>query len=1034
MLLNTHTYYSLRYGTISIENLVQSAKEAGFNSLALTDINATTGVYDFILECLDYDIKPIIGIDFRTKNDQHFVALAKNQEGFREMNELQSHCNKEDKLLPATPPDWNDCFVIYPLQKSPKILRDFEYIGVRHNELHMLRTSKWHKHQDRVVILHTVTFQSKQHFNLHVILRAVDTNVLVSKLQKVDVASREEYMVDLQTLLQRFEHFPEIIKTTKRIIDQCNFTFDFTSPKNKTTFTSSRWNDKTLLTKLAYEGMDRRYGKHNKEAKWKIHKEIEIIDQMGFSGYFLITWDVVKYSMSRGFFHVGRGSGANSIVSYCLNITDVCPIDQNLYFERFLNPSRLKAPDFDIDWSWKDRDEILDYLFTRFDGDRVAFCGVTGSFKHRSIFRELGKAYGLSKEELDELSQTPMHGQQSNKVVKRIQHYGQLLAGFPNQRSLHACGILISEKPLTYYTILDMPPKNFQTAQFNMYIAEEIGFDKLDILSQRGLGHISETLDIVRQNRDKEIPIHNVQDFKYDEKINHRLATGKTLGCFYIESPAMRGLLRRLKCDNYQTLVAASSVIRPGVAKSGMMSEYVYRHNNPDKFEYFHPIFEEQLKETYGVMVYQEDVIKIAHHFADLDFADADILRRAMTGKTRSKKEFERVKEKYFKNCKAKGYPDTLTNEVYRQIESFAGFSFCKAHSASYSVESYQSLYLKTYFPIEFMTAVINNSGGFYRREVYIHEARMAGAAVHCPCINRSSVLAAVYGKDVYLGLGHIKSLPSDVIEALIIDRTQNGAFKNLHNFIERVPMGIESLEFLIFAGALRFTKIPKSCLVLEGRMLLSDTPKIKNLKLFDTEAPVFKLPEIPRNSFEDAFDELELLSFPVSCSPFDLLRTDYRGHVMVKDLPKYHKKIVRMVGYLISRKNVPTKQGDMNFGTWIDVEGAYFDTTHFNKCLRKYPFQGGGCYLLEGRVEIDFSFPSVEITRMARLAFMPDPRYADTEDKKFDWERHYKEDYSGTNRDPYPDPQVIGMPRYKMDERAIPKGGGTSLQVSEPR
>ena len=225
-----------------------------------------------------------------------------------------------------------------------------------------------------------------------------------------------------------------------------------------------------------------------------------------------------------------------------------------------------------------------------------------------------------------------------------------------------------------------------------MYIAESIGFEKLDILSQRGIGHINDCVDLVKQNKNVEIDIHDVNRFKIDNKCNDLLKKGMALGCFYIESPAMRGLLIKLRCDNYLTLVAASSIIRPGVSKSGMMCEYIMRHNDGKNISYLHPTFEQHLGETHGVMVYQEDVIKIAHHFAGIDLADADILRRAMSGKTRSKGEFERIKQLFFVQCKAKGYTDELANEVYRQIESFAGYSFCKAHSASYAVESYQSL------------------------------------------------------------------------------------------------------------------------------------------------------------------------------------------------------------------------------------------------------------------------------------------------------------------------------------------------------
>ena len=1016
MYLNCHSQYSLRYGTLSIKELVLKAKMEGFDSLAITDINNTTGVYDFMLECKEHDIKPIIGIDFRVKNHQHFIGLAQDREGFREMNELLSAVNRRETEIPEIAPDWNYCFVVYPFENAPEKLRTFEYIGVKINQLNKFRQSKWHKHQDKVVIHHPVTHKSIDYFGLHAVLRAIDNNILLSDLKQENTGFRQDIMMARDGILEQYEHFPEIIKTTLKLIKECNFTFDFTTLKNKKTYTNTRYNDKVLLTNLALEGMLRRYGKGNKEAKARVLKEIEIIDQLEFSGYFLITWDIVKYSMTSGFYHVGRGSGANSIVAYCLHITNICPIDLNLYFERFLNPARKSPPDFDIDWSWKTRDHILQYIFTRFDSDRTAFVATLGTFKHRSTFREIGKVFGLAKEELDKLAKNPRTEHKNTKLVNKIHSYANMLQGFPNQRSLHACGVIISEEPLTYYAALDMPPKGFQTTQFDMYIAEEIGFEKLDILSQRGIGHINDAVEIIRENQDKEVPIEKFHTFKDDPLLNERLAKGLTLGCFYIESPAMRGLLRRLKCNDYITLVAASSVIRPGVAKSGMMREYVFRHNNPDKFEYFHDVFEEQLSETYGVMVYQEDVMKIAHAFAGLDMSHADILRRGMSGKSRSRKEFLKVKDAYFQNCKDKGYPDELTNEVYRQIESFAGYSFCKAHSASYSVESYQSLYLKTYYPIEFMVAVINNFGGFYRTEVYIHEARMAGATIQPPCVNQSAVYTSLKGKLIILGFVHLKNVDADTQIGIVEERERNGLFRDLFEFIERVPIGLETLQVLIFAGAFAFTGKSKCKLTIEARMILTDY-KVdhNNARLFSIPSPNYELPELPHSYVEDAYDELEIFGFPVTSSPFDILVSEYRGSHYADDLGDLNGKVVKMVAYLISRKNVPTKRGNMNFGTWIDEKGGYFDSTHFPECLKAFPFEGGGCYLLLGKVDVDFSFPSVVIEKMAKLPFKVDPRYEDHETKKFDQRKKFKEDFSNTHRAPYPSEQEIGLPRHKM-------------------
>jgi DNA polymerase-3 subunit alpha/error-prone DNA polymerase len=1016
MLLNCHSYHSLRYGTIPITELVQQAVACGVKVMALTDINTITGCYEFIKECKANSIKPVIGIEFRANDQFKYIGLAKNAAGLAEMNRFLTYHNFENKSLPDVAPAFEKVVIIYDLKTAPNQLKAHEYIGIRSHAVAQLYNLKWKDNLHKMVLLHPVTFRNKKEYNLHKILRAIDKNTLISKLTESDFASSNEKMCAWQELIIPFSAYPEISKTTQKVLEECDFEFDFTTPKNKKFYTKSRIDDMALLSVLAYQGLEWRYGKEDKIARARVEKELKVIDQLEFSGYFLITWDIIRYSNSRGFMHIGRGSGANSIIAYCLGITAICPIELDLYFERFLNENRKSPPDFDIDWSWKERDIILDYIFNRYGKEYVAFCGTNVEFKYRSIFREVGKVFGLPKEELDSLALKSIETHDTNKVVQYVQEYGKMLEKFPNQRSMHSCGILISEEPITNYSVLEMPPKGFPIVLFDMHVAEEIGFEKFDILSQRGIGHIDDCKKLVEKNQGISVDIRNTNLSKNNKEANIFLGQGKTIGCFYIESPAMRGLLRRLKCNEYKTLVAASSIIRPGVAQSGMMKEYIFRHNHPDKFEYFHEVFKEQLGETYGIMVYQEDVIKIALHYGGVSAADGDILRRAMSGKGRSKAALQKVKDDFFVACAQKGHPEQLSQEIYRQIESFAGYSFCKAHSASYAVESYQSLYLKVHFPIEFMVAVINNQGGFYRTEVYIHEARMAGATIHNPCVNHSDFETAVMGSAIYLGFMHLESFESKTANLILENRTNFGKFTSLEDFIHRISIGIESIQVLIFIGAFRFTGKSKNELVVRARLLLSKT-KIQNNAPMLLEEPIkeYKLPVVKRAAFEDAFDEIELLSFPVSCSPFDLLKTTYRGDVKAKNLIQNHKKTVKMLAYLISRKHVPTHRGEMFFGTWIDNEGDYFDTAHFADSLKQYPFQGGGCYLLFGKVEVDFHFPTVTILKMAKMPFIPDPRYAHTNQKQYAVHEQICEDVSYTQRAPYPQEHEIGLPRHKM-------------------
>ncbi|NPA37123.1 MAG: DNA polymerase III subunit alpha [Chlorobi bacterium] len=1011
-----HSYHSLRYGTLSPEELVAAASSLDIDTLVLTDINSTSGVFNFVKTCQTHNIKPVIGIEFRIDNKLQFTCIAKNNEGFREMNEIltaynitpqppeggATGINSHDNLSNQKPQNQltyeptnhktnkptnqptnlqiyqpanqqlKNCLIIYPFGlKTPEALKENEFTGIRPSEVNQLLSSPYLRHPEKLIITHPVTFRDNDSYILHKHLRAIDRNTLLANIDTNDLAGEDETFIPPDELISKFSDYPDIIENKKKLLSSCSFEFDFKSIKNKQTFTGSKEDDIALLTKLAFDGLEYRYGRNNPTARARVEKELDIISRMGFASYFLITWDIIRYSMSRGFYHVGRGSGANSVVAYCLKITDVDPIELDLYFERFLNPKRTSPPDFDIDYSWKERDEVQDYIFKRYGREHTALLGAMSTFQPKAAIRELGKVYGLPKEEIDKLVSHP-ESYTHDTVTKQILDLAVRIKDFPNLRTIHAGGILISEKPLACYTALDLPPKGFPTTQFDMYTAEDIGFEKLDILSQRGIGHIKDCVEIVKENRGISIDIHNVEKFKKDPKVKKLLQHGETIGCFYIESPAMRGLLKKLRCDNYLTLVAASSIIRPGVAKSGMMREYIKRFHKPDSFEYLHPVMKEQLQETYGVMVYQEDVLKVCHHYAGLDLADADVLRRAMSGKYRSRKEFQRIKDKFFRKSKAKGRPENITAEVWRQIESFAGYSFSKAHSASYAVESFQSLYLKAHFPLEFMTAVINNFGGFYHTSVYINEAKRWGANIELPCVNNSNQLTTIKGKDIYPGFIHIQNLEESTARRIVTERKKNGPYSCLDDFIRRIAVSREQMIILIRTGAFRFTGKNKAELLWELHSLTGKKePQQQPDTLFASPKTDYRLPNLSYNKKRDAYDEIELLGFPVTLSLFDMLQTKFRSEVFARDMLANAGKTVRMLGELVTIKYVKTSRKEiMYFGTFIDARGEFFDTVHFPPSLKQYPFKGYGVYLLLGRIVEEFGYPMLEVEKMAKMGY----------------------------------------------------------------
>jgi len=615
-----------------------------------------------------------------------------------------------------------------------------------------------------------------------------------------------------------------------------------------------------------------------------------------------------------------------------LRITDVDPIELDLYFERFINLYRTNPPDFDLDFSWRDRDDITNYIFKTFKN--TALITVYNTFKFKASIRELGKVFGLPKEEIDKLSKGRFQVHDLDQLSKLVISYSRLINGFPNYLGIHAGGILISEKPIHYYTATFLPPKGFSTTMFDMVVAEDIGLYKFDILSQRGLGKIKEAVAIVRYNKPDEPPIdiHDIQRFKEDKKNKNILKSAQAIGCFYVESPAMRMLLKKLQVDNYLGLVAASSVIRPGVAKSGMMREYILRYRNPKRRKDAHPILLKIMPETYGVMVYQEDVIKVAHYFGGLTLGEADMLRRGMSGKFRSRDEFLKVKNKFFENCKQKGHTHTLTAEIWRQIESFAGYAFAKGHSASYAVESYQSLYLKAYYPLEYMVATINNFGGFYKVDLYLHEAKMHGAIIHPPNINKSNHETRIEGNNIYLGFLMLHAFESSNAKRIVSERLKNGNYLDLDDFIDRVPISIEQITILIRIDAFRFTGKNKRQLLWEAHLKLSKEKKreIVRNELFAVKRVEYKMPELKVERLEMIFDQIELLGFPLG-NPFELLKEKPNNMFLAADMPKHLNKSITILGYMVTIKQTKTSKGDrMNFGTFIDGEGHWIDTVHF--------------------------------------------------------------------------------------------------------
>jgi len=1040
MYLNTHSRFSLRYGVLSVDDILSWAQAAGVTRMALTDVGTTSANWDFVRRAERFGVAPVLGIDVRNGNARQFVALARHAAGYEALCRWCSELNLTGASFPARLPETvrtAGVAAIYPWSAwreathgghdaHPSVdaapLGTDEWVGVQAWEVPAVRLAQADRDPllgPRLVALSTATFTCKRDWNTHRLLRAIDHNTLLSRLDAAECGDPRDCFRAPAELQDAYAEMPELMARAEDLLAGCTMVLpeppEGRMHNNPHTYTESEDGDEALVRALCAEGLAYRYPDHDDAVLERMEHEIGLIRKQGFLAYFLINWDITSYARSRGYFHVGRGSGANSLVAYLLRITDVDPIELDLYFERFLNLYRANPPDFDIDFSWTDRDDVVAYMFQRFPN--VALLAAYNTFQYRAAVRELGKVMGLPKHEIDALCAGKFNPNRLGEMETVVLKYAAVIRDFPSSLTLHACGVLIAHDSIHRYGALFMPPKGLPTVMFDMVVAEDVGLHKFDILSQRGLGKIKDALEMVRARDPEtaaEIDIHDMRRFKADEGVRAMLREARATGCFYVESPAMRMLMRKLQVDDYLGLVAASSVIRPGVSRSGMMQAYIERHRDPSKRADAHPVLLHLMPETYGVMVYQEDVIKVAHRFAGLDLGEADVLRRGMSGKFRSREEFDRARDAFHTKAVAKGHAPDMVREVWRQMESFAGYAFAKGHSASYAVESYQSLFLKVHFPLEYMCACINNFGGFYRTEFYVHEARMLGARIEAPCVNTVGALAVAdpTSQTLTLGFNLVKDLNHATVDALERARAEGGPFTSLADLVDRVAPSLDQLTILIRIGALRFTGATKHVLLWEAHFLLaaeaqgasasragSSPSHVAELltgrrtlparsgagtgELFAPPKPrTYVLPPLDAAPLTDAFDEWELLGFPL-CSPFLLLTEEakavVRSGVLARDLPDRIGDVVTIVGHLVTVKETATAKGErMCFGCFVDLEGAWLDTVHFPGVARDFPFRGRGVYAVRGTVSESFGCVGVDAQRMERLATLPDPRYAE--------------------------------------------------------
>ena len=663
----------------------------------------------------------------------------------------------------------------------------------------------------------------------------------------------------------------------------------------------------------------------------------------------------------------GRGSGAASLVAYCLEITNVCPLKHNLYFERFLNPGRSDAPDIDIDFAWDERDSILTHVLQKYK-DHAAMVATIIRFQPRMAIRETAKTFGLAAGEIS--SHIKMLGRKVPGKTALTDPWPQImqlaaqLVNIPRHISVHPGGVVITPKPLHHYVPVELAAKGVPIIQWDKDGAEDAGLVKIDLLGNRSLAVIRDCINSISSSE-------RSFDEEYwqpeeDDATKKNIAAGKTMGCFYIESPAMRLLQKKAGSGDFEQLVLQSSIIRP--AANEFVREYVRRLHG-GVWQHLHPSLRNVLDETYGLMVYQEDVSRVAVAVAGFTHVQADGLRKVMSKKDKVLR-LQDYHARFDAGCKANGLASDIRKSLWQMMMSFDGYSFCKAHSASYARVSYQAAYLKTHYPAEFMAAVISNQGGYYPTFAYVAEEKRLGIRILCPCVNASGVHWLGQQKEIRVGLISIRDLSQKRILNIIRNR-KSGVYRSSIDFWQRVPLHQDESRALIQAGALDgfAENRNRSILFWELSQFHCVGKMQKSNSLFDLKFP--PAPDLSDVSRLDRLrQEYQVLGFLCDEHPLLLHGDVLNGRTKGRDIPAQSGKQVAFAGWLISGKLVSTKTGEaMEFLTFED-ETALVETVFFPKVYRRYAtrLSTGRAYILWGIVEEEFGAATLTVDKVRAL------------------------------------------------------------------
>ncbi|HYF90902.1 MAG TPA: DNA polymerase III subunit alpha [Symbiobacteriaceae bacterium] len=993
--LHLHTEYSLLDGANRIEPLAARAAQLGMRAMAMTDHGVLFGAIPFYKTMKAHGVKPILGCElyvapdsrhFKSGGDRgyHLTVLAETYEGYRNLVKLVSIGFTEGfyyrprvdyevlsqyskgliGLSGCMSGETASRYLAGQEQEAHRALhryRDIFGANAFFLELQDLglpehpKLNEWLLSQGLpVVATNDAHYLYPEHARMQDILICIGTNKTVDDPTRLRMATNELYVKSAEEMSWRFGHIPGAMENTLAIAERCNVDIPFGQIHLPNYAIPAGFDAAGYLRHLCYERLAPRYGGDPPPgAGERLEHELRVIEAMGFPGYFLIVWDFVDYARRNGIpVGPGRGSGASSLVAYTLGITDVDPLKYGLLFERFLNPERVDMPDFDIDFCYERRGEVIEYVHRKYGAECVAQVITFSTMAARGAVRDVGRAMGMPYGEVDRVAKLLPWGKDLDYALREVQGLkelyqtkdqvrdlldtARLVEGMPRNPSIHAAGVVITAEPLVEHVPLYKSGDDQIVTQFDMDQLKDIGLLKMDFLGLRTLTVIDYAVKALRRQK----PDFDIEQIPGDDPETFAmLAKGETMGLFQIEAGWVADVLRGMKPTRFEDIIATISLCRPGPMEH--IPDYIRGKQNPSSVVYLHPDLEPILGETYGVMVYQEQIIQIAHRLAGMSLGQADLLRRAVAKK--KKGDLEKYGRLFVERLQERGYAPQVAEALYEAIIRFANYGFNKCHATPYAKVAYQTAYLKRHHPCEFMAALLNSVMGWEGKvALYMDECRRLGISVLPPDVNTSMARFTAVERSIRFGLGAVKNIGWSAVDAIVQSREEGGPFTSLRDFCRRVDMRHlhrKSVESLIKAGA--FDKLARRSQMLEVLdRALDDGQKVQRhrqagqMSLFDLGVgpaaepeAAERLPDIPEFPPQQMLAmEKEVLGFYASGHPLRPYQEalDAQGAIPLATLPEQQDGArVTIGGMLAASKQVSTRSGgNMAFLTLEDQTG----------------------------------------------------------------------------------------------------------------